>query len=101
MAKKKTTQEKPINGEDLRAFRKNFLKFSLADTSRLLRIPVRTLEDYEAGRRRVPGVVGVAVYLLAEKQERVTRKILDELSREIDRQFPGGIPSELVPEEAD
>lgn len=93
---KKTTQFKTVTGDELRAFREDHLKFSLADTSRLLRTPVRTLEDYEAGRRTIPGVVAVAIWLLKERSERVTREIVDELSRDIDRQFPRGIPSAVL-----
>lgn len=99
MKRKKTTQKETVSGAELRAFRQEFLRFSLADTSRLLRLPVRTLEDYEAERRPVPPVVAVAICLLREKQERVTRGIIEKLNREVDRHFPSGIPSEVEREE--
>jgi DNA-binding transcriptional regulator YiaG len=99
MKSEKTTQKETVSGRELRAFRENYLKFSLADTSRLLRIPVRTLEDYEADRRKVPAVVAVAIWLLQEKQERVTAGIIERLNRELDRHFPTGILSEAEPEE--
>lgn len=96
---KKTTQFETISGDALRAFREEHLGFSLADTSRLLRTPVRTLEDYEAGKRTVPGVVAVAIWLLKERAERVTREIIEQFNRDIDRQFPCGIPSAAFSEE--
>lgn len=40
---------------------RNLLGLSRAAFSRLYKIPVRTLEDWEAGRRRCPGYV---MYLL-------------------------------------
>lgn len=93
MKQKKDHAKETTSGDDLRRFRLEHLRFSLADTSRLLRIPVRTLEDYEAGRRAVPGVVTVAMILLQERQQQVTREIIEHLNAEVDRQFPGGIPS--------
>lgn len=98
--RKNTTQFETVSGDQLRAFREGFLGFSLADTARLLRTPKRTLEDYEAGRRKVPGVVAVAVWLLREREERVTAAIIDDLNREIDRAFPLGIPSECAEEDS-
>ncbi len=95
MASKKSTQFKSISGAELKAFRLDRLKFSLADTSRLLRIPVRTLEDYEAERRKVPAVVAVAIMLLQERQERITREIVERINRDVDREFPSGIISEF------
>jgi predicted transcriptional regulator len=97
-ARKKTHAFETIDGAALRRFREEFLQFSLVDTARLLRTPVRTLEDYEAGRRPVPGVFAVAVCLLRERQERVTREIVERLNRDIDRQFPHGIPSAVEEE---
>jgi DNA-binding transcriptional regulator YiaG len=96
--KKKTTrnpQGEQMTAEDFRRVRTEELKFSQADLARVLRTPLRTLQDWERGVSRIPGVAVVALGLLVEKEERVMARIVSDIERRVDRQFPQGIDGEL------
>lgn len=88
----------PCVGDELKAARKR-LKLSQAELAILLKTPARTLQDWEAGRRRVPGIALVAVVLLQERDERVMASIKAQIEERLDREFPHGIPSAPIQED--
>lgn len=65
------------------------LGLSQQELSDLLRTPCRTYQDWEAGRRRIPGIAAVAMSLLASRDERVMADIKADIAARIERDFAG------------
>lgn len=57
------------------------LGMNRAEMARTLRTPYRTYQDWESGKRPIPGVVAVAMDLLVEKDRWVTRTIIEQVSQ--------------------
>ena len=64
------------------------LGFGQSDLARALRVPLRTLQDWEADRRKIPGIAQVAVALYAERDRWVMKSIVDSAVDAAARQFP-------------
>lgn len=67
------------------------LEISSAEMSRALNTPLRTYQDWLAGKSRIPGVVEVAVTLLIERVNWSVSKVINESNERIRRDFPNGI----------
>lgn len=72
------------------------LGLNRAELARQLDTPYRTYQDWEAGISPVPGVAGVAVGLLQERDRWVMATIKADIAAKLDREFPQGIRSEVV-----
>lgn len=84
-----------MTGEEFKSARKVRLKVSQADLGRLMRTPLRTIQDIEAqGDRPVRGVYSVCLRLLIERDQWVMQAISDKIARDLDRRYPNGIASE-------
>lgn len=79
--------------DELKNARKT-LKMNQAAMAVLLDTPYRTYQDWEAGKARIPGVVGVAMRLLRERDKWVMAKVLNSVDARVAMEFPDGIPSE-------
>lgn len=64
-----------------------------AEMARVLETSLRTYQDWESGKSRIPGAVGVAVRLHGERLEWTMVRAVGVACAAIDRNFPGGIPS--------
>jgi DNA-binding transcriptional regulator YiaG len=71
------------------------LKCSQADLSDLIRTPKRTIQDWEAGKCKFQGIVGVCMTLLLEKEARVMGGIKAGIVERIEKKHPGGLVSEV------
>ncbi len=49
-----------------------------SEMARQMETPLRTYQDWEAGRRRIPGVAGVAARLICERDEWVTKYAVEK-----------------------
>lgn len=58
--------------------------YSQKEAARRMRTPLRTLQDWESGRRRVPGLALVVVELLAEKEEKTMEIVKRQISQRLD-----------------
>ena len=70
--------------------------FDLRAMAGALGMPYRTYQDYEYGRRGIPKAVAEAVQELRRRDRQFMAGLRRRLAAGIDRQFPGGIPSEEV-----
>jgi len=59
------------------------MKLSKADLARQLRTPYRTVQDWLSGARPIPEVCAVAVELLMQKDEWVTKAIIEKIYEEV------------------
>lgn len=82
----------------LKTIRKT-MSLTQAELAEMLQTPLRTYQDWESGRGRIPGIMAVTLGLLQERDEKITTSVLARLAARIDRQFPAGIPSEIDMEE--
>lgn len=74
------------------------LGWSVADMARQLETPTRTYWDWEAGNSRVPGVALVACRLLLVKDTWDMNQTVAKILAQVDRRYPNGIPSAVVPD---
>ena len=81
-----------MTSEELKASRKA-LKYSQAELACALDTPKRTIQDWEGGKCRLPGVIGVAMGLLREKDEAVMTWIAEKIKRDMERDQSQGILS--------
>lgn len=82
-----------FSAETLESYRKS-LCHSERSFAKELHTPYSTYRDWESGKSRIPGVVGVAVRLLAGRDKWVTLKAVDKAIGMFDRDYPHGIMSE-------
>jgi transcriptional regulator with XRE-family HTH domain len=87
-----------MTSEELKTTRKSW-GYSQPEFAALLQTPLRTYQDWESGRGRIPGIMRVTLGLLLERDERITAKILGAIQTRITKDYPNGIPSEPEPEE--
>lgn len=66
---------------ELKAARRK-LGMNLAEMAKTLRTKYRTYQDWESGRRRIPGVCWVAVELLLKRDQWVMQAIEAKIARE-------------------
>ena len=64
------------------------LGFGQSDLSRALGIPLRTLQDYEAGKRAIPKVVHVALALYRDRDSWLMDKITQSVEEQAVRDYP-------------
>ena len=81
-----------MTSEELKAARKA-LKYSQAELACALDTPKRTIQDWEGGKCRLPGMIGVAMGLLREKDEAVMTWIAEKIKRDMERDQSQGILS--------
>lgn len=70
--------------------------FDMRAMSRTLGMPYRTYQDYEYGKRGVSKEAADAVRELWRRDRAFMKKLRREMLADIDRAFPGGIPSEVT-----
>jgi DNA-binding XRE family transcriptional regulator len=74
-------------------------KYSQAEMAELLHTKLRTYQDWEAGKGRIPGLTAALLGLFLERDQRITREILERAALRISAEYPAGIPSAPEPEE--
>jgi len=79
--------------EQLKTIRKTW-NYSQPEFSELLGTKLRTYQDWESGKGRVPSIISLTLVLLRERDQRITRAILDSAAARIAEEYPLGIPSE-------
>ena len=87
----KSTHE---NGKKLREIRES-VNYDLRSFAKCIGIPERTLQDYEYGKRKTPVEVVNAALSFRARDRKLTASIIKRAKKEIDRQFPNGILSEV------
>lgn len=63
---------------------------------RILGLPRRTYQDYEAGRRGIPEHVAIAARAAHQRERSFMASLSDRIAAAIDRDYPHGIPSECT-----
>lgn len=61
----------------------------------MLGTPLRTYQDWEIGKGRIHGIISLTLVLLKERDQRITREIVDRAAARIAQEFPAGIRSEV------
>lgn len=69
--------------------------FDMRSMARSLGMPYRTYQDYEYGKRGVSKEAADAIRELHRRDRAFMKKLRREMLADIDRAFPGGIPSEV------
>ncbi len=82
----------------LKTIRKT-VRLSQVELAEMLQTSVRTYQDWEGGRGRIPGIMAVTLGLLMERDEKVTKTVLAKIAARIERDCPEGIPSEIQEDE--
>lgn len=77
-------------GEELRQLRRE-MKYGVADMYRILGLPRRTYQDYEAGKRGIPQRVAVAARAAHRRDREFMAGLPGRIHACLDRQFPGGM----------
>lgn len=65
------------------------LGFGPSDLARALRTPLRTIQDWLAGRSKIPGIAQVAVALYSERDKWVVDYIVKSEVEHAVKQYPG------------
>jgi DNA-binding transcriptional regulator YiaG len=73
---------------------RKWIGFSLRDLAAVMRIPYRTLQDYEYGKRRIPDSFAVRFEAEIEREARIKAEVYQSIERRIAEEHPDGIPSE-------
>lgn len=87
-----------MTSEGLKAARKA-LGCSQSELAEAIRTPKRTIQDWEAGKCRLPGIVGVTMELLLQKDRWIMQGIRELVQLSIAQHHPGGIATVLTAEE--
>lgn len=72
------------------------MRFSLVELSVVISIPYRTLQDYEYGKRRIPGRVADLMQKEFRRERRIMQQILAGIDKRIEQEFPNGFASEVT-----
>jgi transcriptional regulator with XRE-family HTH domain len=78
--------------EKLKTIRKTW-NYSQPEFAELLGTKLRTYQDWEQGKSRIPGIIGLTLVLLRDRDERITKVVLDRAAARIAEEYPAGIPS--------
>jgi len=78
--------------QQLKNIRKSW-GYSQSEFAILLETPLRTYQDWEGGKGRIPGIMAVTLRLLKEREERITAEIIERRRVEILARYPNGITS--------
>lgn len=73
---------------------RELMRFSLAELSRVVGIPYRTLQDYEYGKRRIPSRVADLMRRELKRSQQIRRQVLACIDSRIDRELPERFISE-------
>lgn len=84
--------------EQLKTVRKSW-RYSQNEMAEALQTPLRTYQDWESGRGRIPGVICVTLTILKERDEKLTAEIVERCRQRVLQEYPAGIPSEQESEE--
>lgn len=87
---KKSKKRTHMTGEELRLLRLE-MKVGPCDMYRLLGLPRRTYQDYEAGRRSIPLEVAIKARAAHRRDREFMANLPAKIFAALDRQFPGGI----------
>lgn len=82
-----------MSAATLRTIRQQ-IGFDMRSLATSLGLKYRTYQDYEYGKRGIPKEVADAVRAFQRRDRQNMQKIIRRINADIDRQFPGGIPSE-------
>ena len=84
-----------MTGPELKALRQE-MHMDMRSMSLILdKMPYRTYQDYEYGKRGIPESVAERVREAHRKDREFMAGIVARVDEEINRQFPMGIPSEI------
>ena len=83
-----------MNSMQFRTLRES-MRFSLVELSVVISIPYRTLQDYEYGKRRIPGRVADLMQKEYKRERRIMNQILRGIEKRIDQELPAGFASEV------
>lgn len=78
--------------EKMRQLRK-IMGFSLRDLAAVMRIPYRTLQDYEYGARRISACFATKLEAELERELRIQHELHVLIDQRISEEHPHGIPS--------
>ena len=85
-----------MTGSELKRARKECLKVSQAELAALMETPKRTIQDIEArGDQPVRGCYKRLLELLIWRDRVIMQAIIEKVDRDIARDFPNGIKSEV------
>ena len=82
-----------MSAATLRTIRQQ-IGFDMRSLAISLGLPYRTYQDYEYDNRGIPKEVADAVRDFRRRDRQTTNQIIRRIGADIDRQYPGGIPSE-------
>lgn len=71
------------------------MRFTLKELSVVTGIPYRTLQDYEYGKRGIPGRVAVLMRDEAARCKRIRQQIMAGIDRRVQQEFPSKFMSEV------
>lgn len=88
-----------MTGPELKALREE-MHLDLKSMALVLdKMPYRTYQDYEYGKRGIPEDVSKKVFEAHRKDREFMAGMAARIDAEISRQFPLGIPSEISPQD--
>jgi len=82
-----------MTSDHLKTVRKSW-RYSQSEMAMVLQTPLRTYQDWESGRGRIPGVIVVTLVILKERDQRLTAEIVERCRQRVLDEYPAGIPSE-------
>jgi DNA-binding transcriptional regulator YiaG len=74
------------------------LGFGQSDIARALRTEVQRVQEWESGKRSIPGAAQVALVLFAERDCWVMQGVRDGIAARIAEEFPNGFVSASITE---
>ena len=74
---------------------RELMRFSLVELSIVTKIPYRTLQDYEYGKRSIPAMVVEQLRQEYKRERRIMNQILRGIEKRIDQELPAGFASEV------
>lgn len=87
-----------MTGAELKTLRRE-MGLNLRSMAASLDMPYRTYQDYEYARRSIPAPVAAAARALHQRDRQWMADFRRRLNADLDRTYPGGIPSAPAPKE--
>lgn len=69
------------------------MRFGLRDLATVMKVPYRTLQNYEGGQRAIPQEFADALRAEQIRHNRIRTEIYERIEADIDRMYPNGIRS--------
>lgn len=69
------------------------MRFGLRDLAAVMKVPYRTLQNYEGGQRAIPQEFSEALRAEQIRHNRIRTEIYKQIEADIDRMYPNGIRS--------